>query len=138
MRTKQEIFNQGLAKLIEQGTFSAKFYPSGEFNVCLYKDAAGHRCLIGFDIPNDCYEALAYEGGVGNLLSQFPALKNNYNDDPDILEFLRDFQNIHDHAASWADRGHKDPEARNKIFLDYVRRNAKNFAIKWDLKYEPI
>lgn len=93
---------------------------SGPGLYCQYRTTEGNKCAVGCLIPDKLYDALLTEsnynleaeGSLGRLL---PALEERLNagengnlqefaeiiglDDPDLFEFLRGSQSLHDSLA---------------------------------------
>ena len=65
---------------------------------CQYKDENGNRCAIGCFIPDE-HNGLGFQGGVGDLLKNYPDLKL-YMPLDDIMG-LESFQVAHDESYSY-------------------------------------
>ncbi len=137
MKTKQEIFDTVVTKLLEQG----KACYSLDFD-CVYRDGKGNKCAVGHLIRDDMYDA-DIEGLTVGCLRREPATRSHHVsmfrriligsgidvDDEETVKLVELLQFAHD---AMNDDLHGDEFT--KAFLQQCRGIARNHGLEW--KYD--
>lgn len=127
--TKQEVFDYGLKKIIEQGRPSL----DPDDGSCLYRGPDGVKCLVGHMLGEDVdfNKRHSLNGiGIGRLI-EMKALPEGYEwmADESMQEFLGQLQNAHDHAGIKSRRDYTP-------FIEDFKERMKSYAVQYGLVYK--
>lgn len=126
LTTRQELFDTAIGGLRSQGGPSIKIREGASVShACLYRNADGRKCAIGWLIPDDKYHKdmeFTYFAHIIDVIG--PGLQAE-------RPFLDDLQSVHD--APFRDHDKPD-DAQWTVAMEI---NAQKFAEKYSLRYTP-
>jgi hypothetical protein len=98
--TAQEVFDQVVTHLRQQGKQSLLTGVMADEASCAYHSADGLKCAVGYLITKEEYDPRIEATNVANVMDIIPSFKERYSEHSELLSSL---QRIHDlqHPTEW-------------------------------------